>query len=793
MNIASKRIAFAVALGLAPLAAAAASGEFTFVTGEVALLKANGQRLVPVRGTAIDPGDRVTTGANGMVQLTMVDQARLSLRPNTSFAIEAYPERREGGENAVLSLARGTLRAFTGLIAASNRDKFVMKTRVATVGIRGSGNILYACEAKECDESVTGAGGPADGAITVNHTIEGSHAVANLVPDSPAGTPPQQGGAATLVTGPGQTVMVRGAEPPRYIPTPAFIADAATNMTNAKAGDASGAASNAGPTRNFAPSDTPMLPASQQNPAPLVGNNGLGFPLVDATGNLAADPIALRDVILSVGSPFASQAIADDLDFSGLEFRGYRAYVGGSPASSAAQGAIRPYINGGVLRDNAAIAVGGGVISYGRYENAALGFNGPGNGTSIPGSIHFIHGPSGYPLYLSDVLTGTATYTLAGGTSPTNQLNTVGALGAATINVNFSNRTLDLAMALSLPASGSNPGGRWNVSADGVSLALNTFNASTNDRMLITNGTGDSSRTNERLTGGFQGSLVGTGLAGIILGYGISDTTSGNSGNWNFVTGVAGFTGPAQNGAAAYREGRVSDPAGSLADFVRTYATTNRPEEVVSDTTGRVTAFSAPFAGAGAHAAYALGSAQVLQAGADPETGLVWGRWSGGSATVNGQALDLNTRSLHYIFAGTQSGPVALPLTGSAAYDVIGSTSPTDGSGRVGSLGSAALNANFSNRTVDASVALTINGQAWTGSASGMPIYRDQYFSAYSGNPIPGATNPAPLALGCTPSCGQGASGSFDGFFSGRTGQRAGLMYNLGGNQGAVAFGRRGG
>ncbi len=541
MNKAPQRIAAAIALALAPVAAGAASGEFAFVTGEVSLVKANGQRSAPVRGTPVDTGDRVTTGANGMAQLTMVDQARLSLRPNTSFAIEAYPERRDSGENAVLTLARGTLRAFTGLIASNNRDKFVMKTRVATVGIRGSGNILYACEAKECDESVTG-GAPVDGAITVNHTIEGSHAIANVVPGTPAGMPPQQGGAATLITGPGQTVLVRGAEPPRYIPTPAFIADAATNMTNAKAGDASGAASNAGPTRNFAPSDTPVLPANQQNPAPLVGNNGLGFPTIDASANLSADPLALRDVILSVGSPFAGQAIGADVDFTGLEFRGYRAYLGGSANSAVAQGAIRPYINGGTLRDNNSIAVGGGNISYGRYENGALSFTGPGGGAAIPGSIHFIHGPSGFPVYLSDVLTGTATYALVGGTSPTNQANTVGALGSATINVNFSNRTLDLAMALSLPAAGSNPGGRWNVSADGVSLALNAFSASSIDRMVITNGTGDSSRANSRLTGGFQGSFVGTGLAGIIMGYGISDTTASNSNNWNFITGVAGFS-----------------------------------------------------------------------------------------------------------------------------------------------------------------------------------------------------------------------------------------------------------
>ena len=176
---------------------------------------------------------------------------------------------------------------------------------------------------------------------------------------------------------------------------------------------------------------------------------------------------------------------------------------------------------------------------------------------------------------------------------------------------------------------------------------------------------------------------------------------------------------------------------------------------------------------------------------------MVWGRWGGGTAVVtrDGQSanLELGNASLHYIFAGSQSGPVALPLTGTASYTMIGSTSPTNSVGGVGTLNSATLAANFTSRTVDASVNIAIAGQAWTGSANGMPIYRDQYFSAYTGTPIPGLPNPAPLVIGCTPTCGTNATGSFDGFFTGRTGQRAGLMYNLGGNQGAVAFGRPGG
>jgi hypothetical protein len=245
-------------------------------------------------------------------------------------------------------------------------------------------------------------------------------------------------------------------------------------------------------------------------------------------------------------------------------------------------------------------------------------------------------------------------------------------------------------------------------------------------------------------------------------------------------------------------EGRVSDPQGTLAgNFVQVYATTNRPAEVSSDAQGRATAFAAPFGAMGSHASYTLGTAQVVQSGIDPETGLIWGRWGGGTAQVSGagqsQALNLANASLHYIFAGPQQGPVALPLTGSAIYDVIGSTSPTDGAGHVGTLNSAGLDVNFSTRRLNANVNFGINGQTWIGTAANVPIYRDQYFSAFAGTPTPGLPNPGALTISCTPGCGTNATGSLDGFFSGRTGQRAGMMYNIGGNQGAVAFGRRGG
>ena len=69
-----------------------------------------------------------------------------------------------------------------------------------------------------------------------------------------------------------------------------------------------------------------------------------------------------------------------------------------------------------------------------------------------------------------------------------------------------------------------------------------------------------------------------------------------------------------------------------------------------------------------------------------------------------------------------------------------------------------------------------------------------QYFFAAAGNRINGIPGPALFNITCTPNCTpQFRSGSLDGFFTGRTGQGAGMMYNMNGIAGAVALARRGG
>jgi hypothetical protein len=640
-------------------------------------------------------------------------------------------------------------------LSTRNRDQYQMRTRVATVGIRGSGNIMT-----HTDDNIP---------TTINHTIEGSHAVNNI-----------EGNFQPIITSPNDTVRVQLGRAPERIPTPLDLLAAVTGLDGSETNDAETA------------NQQPLFPRVN-----IVGSNGLGYTFIDTKIGVAPDPIPLQDVaIASAGATFSNQALTGDLTLDARNLRGYRAYAGEQ------SGAVVT-INGGTIADAGFFSLGAGnIITWGRWNNAD-GVTVSGQALQSPGSIHWIYANAGYPTYLSEVLTGTASYQRVGATTPTNQLGTLGSLVTTILDVNFTARTLNATIGVSLPAAGNNSGGSWTLRATNLAFAFNSFSATTGSGLVVTNGNGQSSATNGNLTGSLDGSFVGSRLNGAMVSYGINDRTvvataaNAATANVNVINGVVAFQGPSQNSATPYRDGLISDPTASLANasFIQSFATTNRASEVTTDSQGRVVAFAGPVLSGNnllGHQSYALGTATISDAGFDATTGLTWGRWSGGSATIGGQNVALNNASLHTIFSANQSAPVTLPLTGTAVYDVVGSTKPTDLRGNVGSLNSATLNANFSARTVNASVNVTVANQTWNASASNVPIYRNQYFSAYAGGGVPGLPRPAELLISCSPNCTPAnATGSLDGFFTGRTGQGAGVLYNINNVAGALAFRRR--
>ncbi len=768
-------VASGVVASMASIEAIAASGKFTYVTGPV-FVETNGRRVPAVNGAEVNPGDIIIAEADAMAQLAMIDQAKLSIRSNSRLRIDRYQKAAGDQDGAVLSLLRGTLRTFTGLLTAANRDKYQMKTRVATVGIRGSGNIL------SHQEDDNGANPE-----TINHTIEGSHIVSSI-----------DGKFAPLFTFPNDTVKVVFGKPPEKIPTPPSITAASNTMVSK-------------PTQKQATDEAPPAPpatVATGNPQSSAGTGGGTGTGGGSTGGPGAggvttpnivppvverpDPTGLRDIVLAGSNvTYSGQAAPAGTTLDGQNLRGFTSASGGFGAAAT--------ITGGTIADATTVSIGSGSsITFGRWNAPTnVNFAGLGSFSGPAATTHFAYAGAGYPAYLSDVLTGTVTYTRVGATLPTDEAGVTGSITSTLLSVNFTQRLLNTTIALTMPVAGSTPATNYTLQASNVPFTLNSFFAIVGFGLTVTNNTtGQNSNSNFRINGSLEGSFVGAALNGAIVGYSLQDASTNATRN---IGGVIAFQGPAQNTSAPFRYGLISDPTQSLArsQYTQTYATINRLDEASIDATGRAASFRGPYARADGsidgNQRYAQGTSQVVDSGLDATTGLSWGRWSGGSATIGGAETSLASRSLHYLFSASQTGPTTLPLTGTAVYEVAGSTRPTDLQGNVGTFNSATLNANFSARTADATVNVTIANQTWNASASGMPIYRDMTFAANTGR-SPGGGLPAPTQLNitCTPSCGAGATGSIDGFFTGTTGQGAGLMYNLNRNiAGAVAFRRR--
>ena len=121
-------------------AARADAGRFEAVLGQVEVLRADGTTVPAKAGDVVSEGDSIRTGGDGRADLSMRDDARLSVRPNTRLKFDAYrfDAKDEPSGRSVIALVRGALRSITGAIGRTNRDSYRINTPSATIGIRGT-------------------------------------------------------------------------------------------------------------------------------------------------------------------------------------------------------------------------------------------------------------------------------------------------------------------------------------------------------------------------------------------------------------------------------------------------------------------------------------------------------------------------------------------------------------------------------------------------------------------------------------------------------------------------------
>jgi hypothetical protein len=142
-----------ILLACLPAAAGAAPvGEAGFVRGAVTAGPEGGETRFLARGEPFFQGDVVTTGPGSIAILLFADGARITLRPDSVFAVDAYERHRER-PSAWLRLLKGGIRAASGLFAKENPGTgLTLETPTAVCGIRGTEFDARICEGGGCDE-----------------------------------------------------------------------------------------------------------------------------------------------------------------------------------------------------------------------------------------------------------------------------------------------------------------------------------------------------------------------------------------------------------------------------------------------------------------------------------------------------------------------------------------------------------------------------------------------------------------------------------------------------------------
>ena len=123
-----------------PVTTAATVGEASLVLGRAYRLDANGQRTRVQPGTPIMVLDRIITESNGHVHIRFIDEALVSVRPNSELEIVRYDFNRENPQLSTVkfNLEQGVTRSISGSAARSAQDRFRLNTPVAAIGVRGT-------------------------------------------------------------------------------------------------------------------------------------------------------------------------------------------------------------------------------------------------------------------------------------------------------------------------------------------------------------------------------------------------------------------------------------------------------------------------------------------------------------------------------------------------------------------------------------------------------------------------------------------------------------------------------
>ena len=114
-------------------------GKITLLEGE-AFVKRGEETLRLNISDSISNNDFIETKTNSKVKITFIDNTIITIGKESSLKIEDYffDSNNKNSAKSELSVSKGAFHAITGQIGKVNPEKFKLKTKNATIGIRGT-------------------------------------------------------------------------------------------------------------------------------------------------------------------------------------------------------------------------------------------------------------------------------------------------------------------------------------------------------------------------------------------------------------------------------------------------------------------------------------------------------------------------------------------------------------------------------------------------------------------------------------------------------------------------------
>jgi hypothetical protein len=521
-----------------------------FVSGPVSIERATA--TAARAGDVIEQGDIIATGAKARAQLLMNDGARIALRSGSRFRIDEFSlpaavtapvkaTTANASGKAVSSLLKGGFRTTTGAIGKTDPAAYAVRTPVGTLGIRGTRYVAVWCMG-DC----TDAPGLQPGDVIRD----------GLYLAVEEGDVVFQYGEREIRLTAGQVIFIpaSGGEPETLESAPDWLRQDGAGDFKLAGRPAGGKAADArlpGVNERRTPAGQEQFPEPEDVPPGADDSGGVDQQIQGTDPNGGTIDLTpgggrtseRRDIAWSVASlataPDGYAAVEDvlasgyALDGNGNPIR----FDGGLPA-----GPGLPLLPATFDRGAASVVNASGsataVLRWGRWSGGDMLVT-TGSGTAGVNldlqSLHWILSGNADDRPAIPI-SGNVTYTLVGGTNPTDGAGNTGTLGSATLVADFT--AIELTTTLDLNIAGN----AWSASGTGAignqaSLPANHFSGSydTIQINLI-----PSAATGQFL-GFFSGPATGPGgaPAGAGLTFNLIDVQTGLQ-----VNGAAAFVAP---------------------------------------------------------------------------------------------------------------------------------------------------------------------------------------------------------------------------------------------------------